>query len=97
MPTAREAHYVLDDFLGNATDLTLCEHATDTHDVTLIRDDTPTENSPSWVTRCRRSLPVGALMGGWCVPVAVAGVWRCGRRLMSGLVAGGSATVPGRW
>jgi hypothetical protein len=31
VPTAREAHFVLDDFLGNATDLPLFEHATDTH------------------------------------------------------------------
>jgi len=36
VPTAREAHYVLDDFLGNATDLPAHEHATDTHGVTLI-------------------------------------------------------------
>jgi TnpA family transposase len=37
VPTAREAHYVLDDFLGNATDLPIREHATDTHGVTLVR------------------------------------------------------------
>ena len=36
VPTAREAHYVLDDFLGYATDLPIYEHATDTHGVTLI-------------------------------------------------------------
>jgi TnpA family transposase len=36
VPTTREAHYVLDDFLGNATDLPIAEHATDTHGVTLI-------------------------------------------------------------
>jgi TnpA family transposase len=36
VPTAREAHYALDDFLGNATDLPVHEHATDTHGVTLI-------------------------------------------------------------
>jgi TnpA family transposase len=36
VPTAREAHYVLDDFLGNATDLPIREHATDTHGVTLV-------------------------------------------------------------
>ena len=36
VPTAREAHYVLDDFLGNGTDLPIYEHATDTHGVTLI-------------------------------------------------------------
>ena len=36
VPTAREAHYVLDDFLGNATDLPVYEHATNTHGVTLI-------------------------------------------------------------
>jgi TnpA family transposase len=34
--TTREAQYVLDDFLGNATDLPVYEHATDTHGVTLI-------------------------------------------------------------
>jgi hypothetical protein len=36
VPTQREAHFVLDDFLGNATDLPLFEHATDSHGVTLI-------------------------------------------------------------
>ena len=36
MPTAREARYVLDDLLGNATHLPVYEHATDTHGVTLI-------------------------------------------------------------
>ncbi|GIH97778.1 DDE transposase [Planobispora siamensis] len=36
VPTAREAHYVLDDFLGNATDLPIDEHATDSHGATLI-------------------------------------------------------------
>ena len=36
MATTREAQYVLDDFLGNATDLPIYEHATDTHGVTLI-------------------------------------------------------------
>lgn len=36
VPTAREAHYVLNDFLGNATDLPIVEHATDTHGATLI-------------------------------------------------------------
>ena len=34
--TAREAHYVLDEILGNATDLPITEHATDTHGVTLV-------------------------------------------------------------
>ncbi len=34
--TTREAQYVLDDFLGNATDVPIYEHATDTHGVTLI-------------------------------------------------------------
>ena len=34
--TTREAQYTLDDFLGNATDLPVYEHATDTHGVTLI-------------------------------------------------------------
>ena len=36
VPTAREAHYALDEFLGNATDLPITEHATDTHGATLI-------------------------------------------------------------
>ena len=36
VPTAREAHFVLDDFLGNATDLPVAEHVTDTHGATLI-------------------------------------------------------------
>jgi TnpA family transposase len=35
VPTAREAHYVLDDLLGNTTDLPISQHATDTHGVTL--------------------------------------------------------------
>ncbi|MGP4103466.1 Tn3 family transposase [Nonomuraea sp. KM90] len=35
VPTAREAHFVLDDFLGNATDLPIAEHATDTHGVVV--------------------------------------------------------------
>ena len=35
VPTAREAHYMLDDFLGNATDLPVYEHATDTHGVVV--------------------------------------------------------------
>lgn len=34
--TDREAHYVLDEILGNATDLPIAEHATDTHGVTLV-------------------------------------------------------------
>lgn len=34
--TKREAHYVLDEILGNATDMPITEHATDTHGVTLI-------------------------------------------------------------
>ena len=34
--TDREAHYVLDEILGNATDQPITEHATDTHGVTLI-------------------------------------------------------------
>ncbi|WP_306970442.1 Tn3 family transposase [Streptomyces afghaniensis] len=34
--THREAHYVLDEILGNATDLPITEHATDTHGVTLV-------------------------------------------------------------
>ncbi len=36
VPTQREAHFVLDDFLGNATDLPIHEHATDSHGVTLV-------------------------------------------------------------
>nr|WP_260423281.1 transposase [Streptomyces spectabilis] len=34
--THRVAHYVLDEILGNATDLPITEHATDTHGVTLV-------------------------------------------------------------
>ncbi|MEV0106750.1 Tn3 family transposase [Nocardia sp. NPDC050799] len=34
--TRREADYVLDEILGNATDLPITEHATDTHGVTLV-------------------------------------------------------------
>jgi TnpA family transposase len=34
--TKREAHYVLDEILGNATDLPITEHTTDTHGVTLV-------------------------------------------------------------
>jgi TnpA family transposase len=34
--TDREAHYVLDEILGNQTDLPIVEHATDTHGVTLV-------------------------------------------------------------
>ncbi|MFJ2032321.1 Tn3 family transposase [Streptosporangium sp. NPDC087985] len=34
--TKREAHYVLDGILGNATDIPVTEHATDTHGVTLV-------------------------------------------------------------
>jgi hypothetical protein len=36
VPTVREAHYALDEFLGNATDLPITEHATETHGATLI-------------------------------------------------------------
>jgi TnpA family transposase len=34
--TDREAHYVLDEILGNATDLPITEHAVDTGGVTLV-------------------------------------------------------------
>ncbi|WP_329430295.1 Tn3 family transposase [Streptosporangium sp. NBC_01495] len=34
--TKREAHYVLDEILRNATDIPVTEHATDTHGVTLV-------------------------------------------------------------
>ncbi|MEV6029383.1 Tn3 family transposase [Streptomyces sp. NPDC052036] len=34
--TRREAHYVLDEVMGNKTDLPITEHATDTHGVTLV-------------------------------------------------------------
>ncbi|MDT0468945.1 Tn3 family transposase [Streptomyces gibsoniae] len=33
--TKREAHYVLDEILGNATDIPITEHATDTHGVVV--------------------------------------------------------------
>ncbi|MGK5553794.1 Tn3 family transposase [Actinomadura kijaniata] len=36
VPTHREAHYALDKFLGNQTDLPIREHATDTHGATLV-------------------------------------------------------------
>lgn len=36
VPTAREGHFALDEFLGNATDLPIVEHVTDTHGATLI-------------------------------------------------------------
>jgi TnpA family transposase len=35
VPVAREAHFALDEFLGNATDLPITEHATDTHGVVV--------------------------------------------------------------
>ncbi|WP_158557945.1 Tn3 family transposase [Spongiactinospora gelatinilytica] len=35
VPTAREGHFALDEFLGNATDLPIVEHATDTRGATL--------------------------------------------------------------
>jgi len=34
--THREGHYTLDELLGNETDLPIREHATDTHDATLV-------------------------------------------------------------
>ncbi|WP_223769512.1 transposase [Streptomyces huiliensis] len=34
--TRREAHYVLEEIMGNRTDLPIIEHATDTHGVTLV-------------------------------------------------------------
>nr|WP_263632068.1 transposase [Streptomyces sp. 8L] len=34
--TRREARYVLDEIMGNKTDLPITEHATDTHGVTLV-------------------------------------------------------------
>lgn len=34
--TRKEAHYVLGEIMGNATDLPITEHATDTHGVTLV-------------------------------------------------------------
>jgi hypothetical protein len=36
VPTAREGHFTLDELLGNATDLPITEHATDTHGATLV-------------------------------------------------------------
>ncbi len=36
VPIHREAHYVLDEMLGNALDLPITEHATDTHGVTFV-------------------------------------------------------------
>ncbi|MBT2225139.1 Tn3 family transposase [Nonomuraea sp. NEAU-A123] len=66
MPTAREAPYVLDDFLGNATDLPIAEHATDTHGATLInfalfdlvgKARTPRMRDPTRVTVVRDDTP----------------------------------------
>ncbi|MEU4381746.1 Tn3 family transposase [Micromonospora echinofusca] len=66
VPTTREAHYVLDDFLGNATDLPIAEHATDTHGVTLInfalfdlvgKALTPRIRDLGKVTLCRDDTP----------------------------------------
>jgi TnpA family transposase len=34
--TKREAHFILDEMLGNAADIPVTEHATDTHGVTLV-------------------------------------------------------------
>ncbi|WP_123972618.1 Tn3 family transposase [Streptomyces sp. Ag109_O5-1] len=34
--TRKEAHYVLDEIMGNKTDLPITEHATDTHGVTQV-------------------------------------------------------------
>ncbi|MFI6538020.1 Tn3 family transposase [Nonomuraea sp. NPDC050547] len=36
VPTTREGHCTLDEMLGNATDLPIHEHATDTHGATLV-------------------------------------------------------------
>jgi len=66
VPTTREAHYVLDDFLGNATDLPIREHATDTHGVTLInfalfdlvgKALTPRIRDLGKITMCRDDTP----------------------------------------
>lgn len=66
VPTHREAHYVLDDFLGNATDLPIREHATDTHGVTLVnfalfdlvgKALTPRIRDPGKITLCRDETP----------------------------------------
>ena len=66
VPTTRAAHYVLDDFPGNATDLPIAEHATDTHGVTLInfmlfdlvgKALTPRIRDLGKVTLCRDDTP----------------------------------------
>ncbi|TDD03347.1 Tn3 family transposase [Nonomuraea diastatica] len=36
IPTTREGPYILDELLGNETDLPIHEHATDTHGATLV-------------------------------------------------------------
>jgi hypothetical protein len=51
--TKREAHYVLDEILGNATDIPVTEHATDTHGVTLVN------KSVTW-TRSTRPAAISA-------------------------------------
>lgn len=69
VPTMREAHYVLDDFLGNATDLPIREHATDTHGVTLVnfalfdlvgKALTPRIRDLGKITLCRDEPPAAA-------------------------------------
>jgi len=66
VPTTREAHYVLDDFLGNATDLPIREHAADMHGVTLInfalfdlvgKASTPRIRDLGKITLCRDDTP----------------------------------------
>jgi TnpA family transposase len=69
VPTTREAHYVLDDFLGNATDLPIREHATDIHGVTLVnfalfdlvgKALTPRIRDLGKITLCRDQSPAAA-------------------------------------
>lgn len=54
--TKREAHYVLDEILGNATDIPITEHATDTHGVTLMWTSQVDLRSP-WAARWDRWSP----------------------------------------
>jgi len=63
VPIWREAHFVLDEILGNATDLPITEHATDTHGVVnfalfdLVGLLLPRIRDLGKITLCRTSTP----------------------------------------
>jgi hypothetical protein len=74
--TKREAHYVLDEILGNATDIPITEHATDTHGVVVTW--TPLVPPAPLAPGCGQFTGIGrAGSGGACAGTAA--VWR-GRR-----------------